>query len=95
MEGGRVNDFIDAFSYQSVAVMFNGEKYFSDGVTTKADGKYSFFIIKVDANGEFLADVFEYEGDTITDCIVAFENAPIWNGKTFYDVEGEMTWVDW
>ena len=95
MEGGRVNDFIDAFSYQSVAVMFNGEKYFSDGVTTKADGKYSFFIIKVDANGEFLADVFEYEGDTITDCIVAFENAPIWNGKTFYDVESEMTWVDW
>ena len=95
MKGGRVNDFIDAFSYQSVAVMFNGEKYFSDGVTIKADGKYSFFIIKVDANGEFLADVFEYEGDTITDCIVAFENAPIWNAKTFYDVESEMTWVDW
>ena len=27
MEGGRVNDFIDAFSYQSVAVVYKGEKY--------------------------------------------------------------------
>ena len=95
MEGGRVNDFIDAFSYQSVAVMFNGEKYFSDGITTKSNGKHSFFIIKVDENGVFLEDVYDYEGDSITDCISAFENAPIWKGKTFYDVENEMIWVDW
>ena len=76
MEGGRVSDFIDVFSYQSVAVMFEGEKYFSDGIITNPNGKFSFFIIKVDANGNFLADVFEFEGDTITDCIEAFENAP-------------------
>ena len=95
MEGGRVNDFIDAFSYQSVAVVHKGEKYFSDGITMRADDKYSFFIIKVDDNGKFLSDVYEFEGDSITACIVAFENAPIWNGKSFYDVENEMTWVDW
>lgn len=95
MEGGRVNDFIDAFSYQSVAVVYKGEKYFSDGIIMRADDKYSFFIIKVDDNGKFLSDVYEFEGDSITACIVAFENAPIWNGKSFYDVENEMTWVDW
>ena len=95
MEGGRVNDFIDAFSYQSVAVVYKGEKYFSDGITMRADDKYSFFIIKVDDNGKFLSDVYEFEGDSTTACIVAFENAPIWNGKSFYDVENEMTWVDW
>ena len=95
MEGGRVNDFIDAFSYQSVAIVYKGEKYFSDGITMRDDNKYSFFIIKVDDNGEFLSDVYEYEGDSITDCIIAFENATIWNGKSFYEVESEMTWVDW
>ena len=95
MEGGRVNDFIDAFSYQSVAVVYKGEKYFSDGITMRDDNKYSFFIIKVDDNGGFLSDVYEYEGDSITDCIIAFENATIWNGKSFYEVESEMTWVDW
>lgn len=31
MKGGQANDFISAFSYQSVAVIFKGEKYFSDG----------------------------------------------------------------
>ena len=95
MEGGRVNDFIDAFSYQSVALIFKGEKFFSDGITTNSNGKYSFFIIKVNENGDFLQDIFEFEGDTITDCINAFENAPIWDGKTFYDVENEMKWGDW
>lgn len=95
MEGGRVNDFIDAFSYQSVAFMYKGEKYFSDGITTSQDGKFSFFIIKVNDNGEFLEDIYEYEGSSVADCINAFENIPVWNGKKFYEVENEMTWVDW
>ena len=95
MEGGNINDFIDAFSYQSVAVIFRGEKYFSDGITTKQNGKHSFFIIKVNDNGEFLKDIYEFEGNTTTDCIIAFENAPIWAGKTFYEAEKEMIWVDW
>ncbi|MBO5045965.1 MAG: hypothetical protein J6C93_03745 [Clostridia bacterium] len=95
MEGGRVNDFIDAFSYQSVGLVFRGEKYFSDGIITNSNGKFSFFIIKVNDNDEFLEDIFEFEGDTITDCINALVNAPIWDGKTFYEVENEMKWVDW
>ena len=84
-----------SFSYQSVALIYRGERYFSDGITTNSNGKYSFFIMKVNDNNEFLQDIFEFEGDTITDCINEFENAPIWNGKTFYDVENEMKWVDW
>lgn len=95
MEGERVNDFIDAFSYQSVAVVFQGKKFFSDGITTTPDGRHSFFIIKVNENGDFLEDVYEFEGETITDCIEAFEKAPIWDGKTFYNAESEMMWVDW
>lgn len=95
MEGGRVNDFVDAFSYESVAVVYKGEKYFSDGITTNSDGKYSFFIIKVNDNCEFIEDVLNYVGESISDCIDAFENAPIWEGKSLYEVENEMTWVDW
>ena len=95
MEGGRINDFIDAFSYQSVAILFKGEKYFSDGITTNADGKFSFFIIKVDDQGNHISDIFENESESVEGCIKAFENAPIWGGKTFYEAEKEMTWVDW
>ena len=95
MEGGQVNDFIDAFSYQSVAVIFKGEKYFSDGITSCSVGKYSFFVIKVNERGECLEDVYDFEGTSIPECIVAFENAPIWDGKTFWQAEQEMEWVDW
>lgn len=95
MEGGRVNDFVDAFSFQSVAVVYKGERYFSDGITAEENGKYLFFIIKVDENGNFLSDVYDFEGDSVVDCVSAFVNAPIWDGKALYDVESEMTWVDW
>lgn len=95
MEGGRVSDFIDAFSFQSVAVVYKGERYFTDGITTNEKGKYYFFVIKVNNNCEFLEDVFDFEGNSIAECITALENAPIWGGKTFYDAESEMTWVDW
>ena len=94
MEGGRVNDFIDTFSYQSVAVVFKGKKYFSDGITSDVNGKFSFFVIKVDEKGEFLEDVYDFVGNSIPDCISAFENAPIWDGKTFWQAEQEMEWVD-
>lgn len=95
MEGGHVNDFMDAFTYQSVALIFRGEKYFSDGITTMPDGRHSFFVIKIDENGEFLEDVYEFTGNTIADCVNAFESAPIWAGKTFYEIERETEWVDW
>lgn len=95
MEGGKVTDFIDAFTYQSVSFVFKSEKFFSDGIVVNSDGKYYFFIIKVDSDGNFLEDVYEFWGDSISDCVFAFENAPIWDGKTFYEVEKKMTWVDW
>ena len=94
MKGGRTNDFIDAFSYQSVAVIFKGEKYFSDGITSDLNGRFSFFVIKVDEKGEFLKDVYDFKGNSVPDCISAFENAPIWDGKTFREAEQEMEWVD-
>lgn len=74
---------------------FKAKSFFSDGITTTPDGRHSFFIIKVNENGDFLEYVYEFEGETITDCIEAFENSPIWDGKTFYNAESEMTWVDW
>ena len=94
MKGGQANDFIDAFSYQSVAVIFKGEKYFSDGITSDLNGRFSFFVIKVDENGELLKDVYDFESNSVPDCISAFENAPIWDGRTFWEAEQEMEWVD-
>ena len=42
-----------------------------------------------------MEDVYDFEGTSIPECIAAFENAPIWDGKTFWQAEQEMKWVDW
>lgn len=76
-------------------MLFKNERYFSDGITFQLDGKFMFFIIKVNENGEYLSDVFEYTGISISDCLEAFENAQIWDRKTLYMVEHEIKWIDW
>lgn len=30
----------------------------------------------------------------VAECIEAFEDVQIWNGKTFWNVENQMQWVD-
>ena len=95
MEGGQVIDFFDAFYYQSVEFIFKGESYFSDGRTSLSVGKSSFFVMRGKERGECLEDVYDFEGTSIPECIAAFENAPIWDGKTFWQAEQEMEWVDW
>jgi hypothetical protein len=37
---------------------------------------------------------FSAEYDNCSKCIEAFENAPIFDGKTFWHVEKDIEWVD-
>ena len=38
--------------------------------------------------------VWEYNGSSITEGQEEFQTAPIFDGKTFWEVEQEMEWVD-
>jgi hypothetical protein len=38
--------------------------------------------------------VWEYDGKTIAECQDAFLKAPIFGGKTFWNTETEIEWVD-
>lgn len=96
MEAGNVNEFLDCFTYQSVAVMYKGRKYFTDGVCfDKSAGIYSFAIDEWNDKNEFVRQVLKAEAATVSDCLELFEEAAIWDGKTFWEAEGEMVWVDW
>jgi hypothetical protein len=37
---------------------------------------------------------WSYEADTTLECVEAFLKARIFNGKTFWEVESEINWVD-
>ncbi len=49
------------------------------------------FQIEPSENNGYL---WTYEATDIEQCLYAFENAPIWNGKTFWEIENEIEWVD-
>ncbi len=38
--------------------------------------------------------IFSVTRSSSAECIESFEDAPIWNGKTFWEVESQMQWVD-
>ena len=39
-------------------------------------------------------DVWSYDGKTIEECQMAFIKAPIFVGKSFWDAEKDVEWVD-
>lgn len=38
--------------------------------------------------------IWEYSSSDSNECVQAFLDAPLWDGKKFYDVEKEITWTD-
>lgn len=95
MIDGNVNDFIDKLTYEDHVVIFNGKKYFFNGcqVTKDEQGK----TIKVVLEVYCLTDestIFSATKDSVSECISELGSAKIWNGKSFWEVEKEMTWVD-
>lgn len=93
MIGGNLKDFLESFTYQSAFFKFHGEIFFTDGIVDDENG-YRFFICRWDGSNDLAEYVFEYTGCSKSDCIDAFCHAPIWNGKSLYDVESEVTWLD-
>lgn len=93
MEAGNVNEFLDKITYQDEVVLFHNEKYFFNITLDKqADVYCKFWIFVVDNQRNWVRDAFEISGDTIAYCMEKFLKAPIWDGKTFWEAEKEMTW---
>ena len=80
MIGGNPNDFLDRiYSCQDTIYIYKGIKYWFQGyMPDSADNK----------------DIWSYDATTIEQCKQAFIDAPIFDGKTFWDVEQDIEWVD-
>jgi hypothetical protein len=38
--------------------------------------------------------IYSVTKKSISECLVAFQEAKIWNGKSFWEVEQDIEWVD-
>ncbi len=96
MIDGNANDFIDKLSYEDHYVLFDNKKYFFNGCQTEKDTSGAIKSVRLevyDLTNE--TTVFSVTEKSVCDCLAAFEKAKIWNGKTFWEAEADMEWVDW
>lgn len=94
MIDGNARDFLNKLYYEDHYVIFSGEKYFLNGCQTekKKDGTKSVRLEVYNLTQD--TTVFSVTKTTAVDCIEAFEEASIWNGRTFWEIESEIIWVD-
>ena len=96
MEAGNVKEFVDNLTIQDEMVRYDNHLYYFYAVRYNEDkGKY---YISVDQFGntiyDFQKQICYYEASNISDCIEYLLSEKIWNGKSFWEVEQDMIWVD-
>ena len=99
MINGNVNEFVDNLYYGSeMYFIFRETKYFIQGWYEKPLHylvlDYDFDDKDVLENYEFEGYVWECRSEDPNECVRAFLEAPLWDGKVFYDVEKEMIWTE-
>ena len=90
MINGDPNDFIEVvYSGQDIPFLFRGQKFWYQGYVK--NDKWHMEIMEC-----FPPCNYRWECDVITcdEGVDAFLKAPIFDGKTFWEVEHEIEWLD-
>ncbi len=96
MKGGNVNKFIDQTTYEECAVLYKGIKYFFHGLIYDTEKNiYSYVIDVWDKSGNYEKTVFDKTASSAEECLELAQNEPIYEGKTFWEAESDMEWVEW
>ena len=92
MINGNASEFIDRiYTCQDTVFIYNGIKYWFQGYMPSDNAVHmEVFQTEPAADGY----IWVYDGCSISEGQIAFQKAPIFNGKTFWEVEGEIEWVD-
>lgn len=89
MINGNVSEFVNHIYYgDELWFKFEGEKFFLEGWNN--DGILELTLFEMKENGM----KYVWKGNSKQYPAEDFLDAPIWNGKTFWEVENEIEWVD-
>ena len=92
MINGDVGDFVDRiYSCQDTVFIYNGVKYWFQGYMPNSDTVH-LEVVQVDPERD--GYVWEYNGNSISEGQESFQKAPIFDGKTFWEVEKDIEWTD-
>lgn len=89
MIDGNVNEFVDHIYYgDELWFLYHGKKYFLEGWPKQ--GKLCLCLYEMMEDGK----EYTWKGSSTRYPVEEFLKAKIWNGKSFWDVEQEMQWID-
>ena len=89
MKNGDVYEFVDRIYYgDELWFIYDGKKYFLEGWIEH--NTLNLYLYEMTKNGE----TYTWKGDAKHYPVESFIKAKIWNGKSFWEVEHDMTWVD-
>lgn len=92
MIGGNPHDFLDRiYSCQDTIYIYDNIKYWFQGYMPNSNSVHM-EIIQYQPASEH--NVWSYDASSISDCQQAFVHAPLFNGKTFWEAEQDIQWVD-
>ena len=95
MINGKASNFIECLSYEDNYAIFRGNKYFFNGCQTTKDSLGEVICVKLEVYDlTSKTTIYSVTKKTVSECLAAFQYAKIWNGKSFWDVEQDIEWVD-
>lgn len=93
MINGTVNDFLDSvYNLQEIIHIYHGKKYFLQGYGGfKNHASYTLELQLWEPECKFL---WSCSHPSLSECREDFLKAPLYDGKTFWEAECEIEWVD-
>lgn len=90
MLGGNVNEFVDnIYMGQELVFIYHGQKYFLQGY--QSDGTPNLYLDRWDPPGDdYIWMDIGKENYPVED----FLAAKLWDGRSFWEAQDEMEWVD-
>ncbi len=100
MRGGDADEFIDFMNEGEASVRCKSYVYRFSGLRYNSGrGMYRISIEKYrftkEPFEEFMELVYHYESDDAEDVLNHLCEDLLWDGKSFYDLEKALTWIDW
>lgn len=109
MINGDINQFLDTGWYSEATLYYNGNIYWLEAQTTSKDGETKFFVdvwAVQNENNEYFHSILESDGSLKWTRVFEissldqdwlkrqFLEAPVFEGKTFWQVEKELAWLE-
>lgn len=95
MINGNAFEFIDELTYQDHYAIYNGVKFFFNGCQCKYDKNGNITDVTLEVYNLLTNEtVYSTTQNSTAKCIDEFEKAKIFSGKSFWEVEKDIEWVD-